>query len=477
LFEKAPFQNVICTGMILAEDGKKMSKRLKNYPDPQKLMDTHGADALRLYMISSAVVRAESLRFSETGVKEIVRSVLLPFWNAYSFFTTYASLDKYQRSSSPQISSNPLDRWIVSRFQSLLISIEREMAAYHLYAVVPELLSFIEELTNWYIRRSRRRFWSNDAEDKQHGYDTMYYVLMNFTKALAPFLPFVTEEIFDNLRSLDPSLPESVHLCDYPVADPVLRDKALEEAMALIQQAVYLGRGLRATVDVRIRQPLASITVVTRNTEAEETLRSYGVHIMEELNVKQVLFSSKEDELVSLTVKPLFPVLGPIFGKEMGQVSAALAKLTSDEVLAIEQGGSIAILGREITKESLDIRRKAVADTPIETANGITVFYNLVLTNELKAEGLAREFVNRVQRMRKEADFQVSDRIVIGFNADSELSQYLMDCREYIVDELLGVSLESNIAPQTLNGRSYEWEALQLVDIEGISVEIGVARA
>src|SRR5690606_23458663 len=165
-------KNVIVNGLILAEDGKKMSKRLKNYPDPMHIMETYGADALRLYMIRSPVVRGESLKFSENGVKEIVRSVLLPFWNVYSFFTTYANIDKFVPSSEHVPSPNDLDRWILSRFQTLLAGIEKEMGEYRLYAVVPCLLEFLEELTNWYVRRSRRRFWTDDATDNRHGYDT-----------------------------------------------------------------------------------------------------------------------------------------------------------------------------------------------------------------------------------------------------------------------------------------------------------------
>ncbi|MCB0319968.1 MAG: isoleucine--tRNA ligase, partial [Bdellovibrionales bacterium] len=187
LFEKAPFKNVIVNGMILAEDGKKMSKSLKNYPDPHEIMESYGSDALRLYMISSAVVRGESLRFSESGVKEIVRSVLLPYWNVYSFFTTYACLDNYAPGKDLTKSSNILDQWIISRFQTLLERIEKEMNEYRLYAVIPGLLAFLEELTNWYVRRSRRRFWSDDAVDKQSGYETLHYILLEFSKALAPF--------------------------------------------------------------------------------------------------------------------------------------------------------------------------------------------------------------------------------------------------------------------------------------------------
>jgi isoleucyl-tRNA synthetase len=264
LFKRAPFRNVIVSGMILAEDGRKMSKSLANYPDPMGVMEEYGADALRLYMVTSPVVRGEPLRFSEAGVKDIVRSVLLPYWNAYSFLTTYGEVDKYQPSPGlfdeqdssaalgEVVSHNILDAWIVSRFQSLLADIEREMGEYRLYNVTPALLVFLEDLTNWYVRRSRRRFWSDNAIDKQAGYDTLFWVLLNFTKVLAPFTPFITEEVYRNLASLVPNAPESVHLCDYPCTAPALISSELEGGMALIQRAVELGRSLRTRLTLRI---------------------------------------------------------------------------------------------------------------------------------------------------------------------------------------------------------------------------------
>jgi len=196
---------VIVNGLVLAEDGKKMSKRLKNYPDPKYLLDTYGADALRAYLMNSPASHAEDLRFSESGVKEVVRSVLLPLWNAYSFFTTYALADQWTPSSSKdfvQNLQNPLDQWLISRMQSLLSKVEEKMKVYHLYEVVPEVIAFIDELTNWYIRLNRRRFWSEEKNnDKNCAYSTLYCVLTEFCKVLAPILPFVTEAIYQNLKS------------------------------------------------------------------------------------------------------------------------------------------------------------------------------------------------------------------------------------------------------------------------------------
>ena len=447
LFDKPPFKNCVVNGMILAEDGKKMSKRLKNYPDPSDVMKNYGADALRLYLVNSPAVRAEPLRFSENGVKEIVRQALLPFWNVYSFFTTYASVDGYTPSAQMIPSTNTLDQWIVSRLQTLLTSIEKEMAEYRLYAVLPALLEFVEELTNWYVRRSRRRFWSDDLQDKRQGYDTLYSVLVKLSQALAPFIPFITDEVYRNLSSLTPGAPESVHLTDYPVANGSLIDAQLERDMSLIMKAVGLGRSLRSKEKIKVRQPLSSITVITRNEDDARVLREYGSHITEELNVKNVVFSSHEEEYVDISIKPNFPVLGPIFGKNMGEVSKAIGGLSRQEILALEDGGSITIAGHVLTASSFLIGRKPKNNQSIETAAGVTVLFDTTLTPELISEGLAREFVNRIQRMRKEADLHISDRIAVRYHAPQELVQSLALQQEYIKAETLSTELADESTP------------------------------
>ena len=451
LFEKAPFKNVIVNGMILAEDGKKMSKSLKNYPDPNKVINGYGADALRLYMISSAVVRGESLRFSEVGVKDIVRSVLIPYWNVYSFFTTYADIDNYKPSASLTDSSNILDSWIISRFQTLTSSIEKEMEEYRLYAVIPSLLTFLEELTNWYLRRSRRRFWSDDKNDKQDGYNTLFYLLTQFSKALAPFLPFVTEEIYQNLSTLtadsNDTEHDSVHFCDYPTVDKALQNLALEEEMATIKLVVELGRSLRSTLDIKIRQPLQSITVITKNEAVKNSLALHDLHIKEELNVKEVLFSQDEDSYVSLVVKPNFPVLGPIFGKEMKSCAAALKNLSPEQINSLESGGEITVLGKILNQEHVQVSRSPIGDNAIETKSGITVLFDQDISPALAAEGVSRELINRIQRMRKEADFQVTDRIRTEVKSSTELISMFESNKTFIMDETLSLEFNETDSP------------------------------
>ena len=233
LFDKSPYQNVVVNGMILAEDGEKMSKRKKNYPDPNDVLHQYGADALRAYLIDSPVVRGEPLRFSEKGLKEILRTVVIPYWNALNFFVTYANLDGFdpRDTNAPSCSQRPdIDRWILSVLQSLIRDVNKEMEEYRLYNVVPRLVGFIDDLTNWYIRSSRSRFWkSEDDGDKQSAYATLYRVLVDFAQLLAPFMPFLTEEVYQRLVvRLDDKAPQSVHWCDYPQVAEVLIDEELE---------------------------------------------------------------------------------------------------------------------------------------------------------------------------------------------------------------------------------------------------------
>ena len=276
LFDQPPFRNVVVNGLVLAENGQKMSKRLRNYPDPMVVIDRYGADALRLFMLGSQVVRAEDLKFSEAGVKEILRGIMIPMWNALSFFTTYASVDHYNPGEGavrpPKHPSNVLDRWILSSASQMVEEVRAELDAYNLQKAANRFSRFIDDLTNWYIRRSRRRFWkSSDDRDKQEAYATLHYVLLVFAKTAAPFIPFTTEAIYRALRT--PSMPESVHLCDYPVPDDC-RDEYLERQMALTMSAVSSGRFLRTAHNLKVRQPLSRAVLVAGSSEARQMLEA-----------------------------------------------------------------------------------------------------------------------------------------------------------------------------------------------------------
>ncbi len=428
--DEAPFQNCVVTGMILAEDGRKMSKSLKNYPDPSHVIDAFGADALRAYLINSPVVRGEPLRFSEAGVREVVRTVLLPLWNSYSFFTTYAEADGISArdlASAPPLADRPeIDRWIVSVLQSLIADVNREMEAYRLFAVIPPIIGFVGHLTNWYIRRSRRRFWSHrgagDDQDKLAAFATLYEVLVTFTTAAAPVLPFVTEEIYQGLvRVIDPDAPESVHHTDYPEADTAAIDRDLEAAMDTVRTVVNLGRALRKREDVRTRQPLRSVTVVTRDPAHMAAIESHADLISEELNVHDVLVHANEGGLVDLEARPNYKQLGPRYGKEMKAVASAIESLDHDTIISLLDGSDVTIGGYALTGEDVIVSRIAREGTAVATEGSVSVALDTSLDPDLEVEGMAREIVNRIQGARRDAGFAVTDRIVVRWTSNDPL--------------------------------------------------------
>lgn len=429
LFGKSPYRNVVVNGLVLAEDGKKMSKRLKNYPDPNLMLNTYGADAIRLYMIYSPVVRAENLKFSENGVKQIMRDLLIPWWNAYSFFVTYANVDGFaDKEVVKPASDNVLDRWIVSSMETLIADVTEAMDAYDLQKAVRPFVKFIEDLTNWYIRRSRRRFWkSTNDGDKLNAYRTLRYVLVQLSKVAAPFTPFIAEEIYGNLKGEGD--PESVHLCDFPTANAAARDLDLERRMADVQAAVELGRRLRADNDLKVRQPLSALKLAGGDVKGLEDL------IEDELNVKDVAFVADETELCDITLKANFKTLGRKCGPKMKAVAAAIA--------AMDGAGAWprTVEGVEVAAEDVVVTRRPKSGLVVASAGPIVVGLETALTPELVAEGLAREFVSHVQAMRKEADFEVSQRITVQVGADAEMAAALKAHLDYVKGEVLATEI------------------------------------
>jgi len=285
--ESNTFQNVIVNGIVLAEDGKKMSKRLKNYPDPMEILNKYGADALRYYLLSSPVVSAENLNFSERDLTDIVRNVFRMLWNSYSFFTTYASIDDWEPKENTQPSRNLLDRWILSELQLLIQEVDNAMGVYELNRATRAFAPFIDNLSNWYIRRNRKRFWKNENDnDKEQAYQTLYDVLVTLSKVMAPFTPFLSEEIYRNLTG-----EESVHLADFPTVDEKLIDKKLMEDMMVTRSLITQGLELRAKAGIKVRQPLANVTIIVASLPD-----IFFEIICEELNVKEVI-ATVEDSL------------------------------------------------------------------------------------------------------------------------------------------------------------------------------------
>ena len=432
LFDQSPYKNVIVNGLVLAEDGKKMSKRLKNYPDPTKMLDTYGADAIRLYMIYSPVVKAESLKFSEKGVQQLMRDLLIPWWNAYSFFVTYANVDGFADAevTYPK-SDNVLDKWIVSSMETLINDVTAAMDDYDLQKSVRPFVKFVEDLTNWYIRRSRRRFWkSTNDGDKLNAYRTLRYVLVQLAKVAAPFTPFIAEEIYTNLKG--ESDPESVHLCDFPTANAAARDLALEKRMADVMAAVELGRRLRADNDLKVRQPLATLRVAGMKDEGSGVREDLVALTADELNVKAVEFIVDETELCQISFKANFKTLGKKCGAKMKAVAAAIA---AAKTLPTE------VEGVALDPEDVIVTRSSKPGLVVASQDAIVVGLETALTPELIAEGNAREFVSHVQSMRKEADFEVTQRIVVTVACDAEMKAALETHLDYVKNEVLATEL------------------------------------
>lgn len=466
LFDKPPFKNVVVNGLILAEDGQKMSKSKKNYPDPEEVINRYGADCLRSYMINSPVVRAEPLRFQESGLGEIFRKVISPLWNAYSFFVQYANLDGYQPTAESLTDSpNELDRWIISHFQSLVADVNRHMTHNHLYAVVPELMAFTDLLTNWYIRRSRRRFWKAEAgdADKLHAYNTLYYILVEYAKVMAPFMPFLCETIYLNLTGGKDQ--ESVHLCDYPKANDQLIDQAVEHEMDLVRSIVELGRSLRATHNLKVRQPLAVLSVVVPAADRAAVER-LGDVIKEELNVKRIDLLEDETQFVQYSARPNLKVLGPRLGKAMKVLNPAIRELKHSDISQLLETGSLEVAGHELTADDLLIDRNEKEEQVVQTQGTLTIALDTHLTDALLLEGDARELVNRIQNLRKDAGFEVQDRIHLRV-ACEPLQACLAAHGAYIQQEVLATSL---------NGDAFEAELEKEQDINGKTALIGVAR-
>ena len=335
LFDKPAFTHCIVNGLVLAEDGKKMSKSARNFPDPMEVMNEFGADALRLFLMHSACVKAEDLRYSDTGVKEVLKNVIIPLWNSYSFFVTYANIDKVRPVQAPENPGNPIDRWILSETQGLVQQVSEQLDLYDLQKGINPIVEFIDLLNNWYIRRSRRRFWRPESKndvDKRQAYETLYSVLITLVQVAAPFIPFITEEIYGNLKAK--GLPESVHLTDFPVYDPGRRDVELEQKMKLTRQAVSMGRALRTLHNLKIRQPLKALHLVTKDQQEKRILIEMEDLIKDELNVRSVVFRENEEELVVYTAKPNYRVLGKQLGKDMKEAAARIETIDAGDPVA-----------------------------------------------------------------------------------------------------------------------------------------------
>lgn len=439
LYDKPSFKNVIVNGIVMAEDGKKMSKRLQNYTPPDILMEEYGADALRLYLINSGLVKAEEQRFSDSGVKDMVRRALLPWYNSFKFFQTYADIDQWQANATPLASSNITDQWILSRLQSLIATITREMAAYKLYNVVPALFEFIEDLTNWFIRLNRSRFWVEGmTEDKAAAYQTLYTTLHELTLCMAPFAPFLSEHIYQLLLPYQGSKnPISVHLCQFPAARAELIQPTLEAAVARMQNIILLGRQKRNQVKIKTKVPLARLTIIHQEQDMLDEIARLEDYIQSELNIKGLEYSTDEGKYISLFAKPNSPVLGKRLGKEFGAYRKLIEGLSSRQLHQLQDAGSLELQGETFSSDDILIFREAREGTQAVSNRFISIDMDCTLDAALIREGLAREVVNRIQKTRKDIGLKVTDRIAVHYQADAELTAAIAEHRDYIKHETL----------------------------------------
>ncbi|RAK97462.1 isoleucine--tRNA ligase ILS1 [Aspergillus ibericus CBS 121593] len=434
LFGTLPFKNCVVNGIVLAEDGKKMSKRLKNYPDPSLVMDRYGSDALRLYLINSPVVRAEPLRFKESGVKEIVAKVLLPLWNSYKFFEGQAALFKktqgFDYTFDPKAeatNTNVMDRWILASCQSLLKFVNEEMAGYRLYTVVPRLLELIDNTTNWYIRFNRRRLkGENGVDDTQHALNTLFEVLYTLVRGLAPFTPFLTDTIYLKLL---PHIPEalrsedsrSVHFLPFPEVREELFDEVVERRVSRMQKVIDMARISRERRNIGLKTPLKTLVVIHQDQQYLDDVKSLQSYILEELNILELVLTSDEATYnVQYSVTADWPTLGKKLKKEVQKVKKALPSLTSEDVKKFVADKKMLVDGIELVEGDLVVKRglkedPSSANMEPNTDNDALTILDANLYPELAEQGLGREIINRLQRLRKKAGLVPTDDVKMEY--------------------------------------------------------------
>ncbi len=445
LFGKAPFKNCVVLGHVNDKNGIKMSKHKGNVVDPWSVLDKQGADAVRWYFYSSSAPWLPS-RFAEETVSEAQRKYIGTLWNTYAFFTLYAEIDKYDPShyDIKKCKLSLMDRWILSKLNSLTAFIDKSLANYEICESSRALQDFSDVLSNWYVRRCRDRYWGAEmTEDKAAAYTTLYTVLVTLAKLTAPYTPFIAEMMYQNLvPSFFENEPKSVHLCAFPVSDKSFIDKQLEEGMEEVYQVVILGRAARNGGNIKNRQPLSEMYVVTeKNVNLSEEEKSI---ILEELNVKVLKTATDADKFLSYKLKPQLKTLGPKYGKKLGAISAFLANCNAKEVVnAVKNGGTYKIQGEdvELKAEDLQIFPESANGYIAAEDRGITVALNSVLTEELIFEGIERELVSKIQNMRKEIGLQVTDRIEIYYKASGRALKVLE--KAAFAPDVLAVKVEN----------------------------------
>jgi isoleucyl-tRNA synthetase len=451
VFDKSSYETVLCLGHILDKDGRKMSKHLGNVLEPMPLMDQHGADAVRWYMLAAGSPWS-ARRVGHEAITDVVRKTLLTYWNTVSFFTLYAKASDFKLTGLSQTSST-MDRWILSELNHLIAKVDEAYENYDSQTAGSLIGQFIDDLSNWYVRRSRRKFWDGESE----ALNTLYYCLKELTKLMAPMVPFITEHVWQEMiRNLEPSEFESVHLANFPVSDVSKIDEKLSKSVRLSRRLVELGRAARAESKVKIRQPLARALVAANGwDEMDQEIRS---HISDELNVQSLdEISSAGADLVSISVKANFRTIGAKFGGDVQAIAKAISALDHGKLVSeIRSTGNFEINFGGSSTARIDIEDLVITETPkagwsVESHNGESVALDLALTPALIEAGIVREVIRAIQEERKQSGFEISDRISVNWAANPEVTAAILKNLSEIGDETLATKFE-NIPAKTETG-------------------------
>lgn len=462
LFNKPAFQNVIVNGILLAADGEKLSKRKKNYPDPNDLFESKGVDSVRMFLYSSTAPLAEDVRFSERHVEELIKQFTLTLWNAYSFFVTYANIDKWEPEELKGIfePSHKLDKWLLSELHQLIETVTEEMDDYNLTKAVRPIMDFVDDLSNWYIRRSRRRFWkSENDDDKFEAYRTLHIVLVELAKLCAPFMPYLSDEIYRNLTG-----EESVHLADWPKANKAYIDRKLNEEHKIIRRIVTLGHSIRDKSNIKVRQPLSLVQIALPANVDEKIVAGQKEVIKEELNVKEMEILKDAKEYVTQVVAPNARVLGPKYGKDVQEIIKK-AKAGDFEVM---DDGTVKIGDYVLSGDEVEVGFEGREGYDAASIAGYSVVLDTEITKDLKHEGYAREIVRCLQELRKEADYNVDDRIYVFVEAEEEIGKAVTAYADYIMKETLANELQDK--------GDFDWDREKTVKIEDNEVKLAVRK-
>ena len=470
LFNKAPYENVIVLGHVQDENGQKMSKSKGNAVDPFDALETYGADAIRWYFYTSSAPWIPK-RFSGKLVQEGQRKFMGTLWNTYAFFVLYANIDQFDATkyTLDYEKLSVMDKWLLSKLNSAIKGTDENLANYRIPEAAKVLDEFVDDMSNWYVRRSRERFWAKGMEqDKINAYMTLYTALVTICKAAAPMIPFMTEDIYRNLVcSIDLSAPESIHLCDFPKVDEKMIDKDLEKAMDEVLKIVVMGRACRNSANIKNRQPIGQMYV-----KAPEVLSDFYVNIIaDELNVKKVTFTDDVSNYTDYQFKPQLRTVGPKYGKYLKQIQAALAELDGNKAMAeLKANGCLKLdsVSDEVVllEEDLLITMTQAEGFVTEGDNYVTVVMDTKLTPELIEEGFVRELISKIQTMRKEAGFEVMDHIAVSYTADEKVTGIF----EKYGDEIRSEVLADKITAGTLTGYEKEWS------INGEKVTLAVEK-